>query len=575
MSRRICGCKDDNMQNKRLLLKKFKESRVTDDGKTIYVGVVFHICYQNYVKADVELDVKYSIDLLNKDFNKQCSNFNNGAGKYVDLTLKKTYDDYVALADTCNIEFYTVDIKYVSLGAQSSSNISVLDNNIKKASPVIESNKYLNLWIADLSGGLLGYAQFPWEHLPNTDGIVIAKATFGRKPSYAEFALNKTMTHEIGHWFGLYHTFQETFAYDGGIIDYQDGTTAEEIQEVKGDCVADTPPQSEPTYGNPLSTPTTWPSSKPIDETKTYRHMFMNFMDYSDDDALFMFTQDQKIKLRQMIQIYRPDILKNNPNPIPDPIPTIDPIFASATYNFETTSPGGWIGNLQLNGNTLMVTNSQISTTNYHSGTKCLRTRRTGQAELKVNLTGVKNVILTFFAIAANTNTCVWVRPVDSANWYSAKLETNNTYKQYTFNLPGPFDSIGNNHYILRFGTNNSSSVYSYFDDITVTNIAATAKMNIEKSKKAKDKSDDKNKKNKSIINKKTTKSTTSKKNKTLSSIKKTASTIINKKNKPIVDVDTDNKDVTNTTFIPQKDILVQDSNDTTLINNIRDKVIV
>ncbi len=77
-----------------------------------------------------------------------------------------------------------------------------------------------------------------------------------------EFSLNKTLTHEVGHWLGLYHTFQETFDYVGGNIDYADGNAAEEIEEKTGDCVTDTPPQAAPTYGNPLTTPNVWPSSK-------------------------------------------------------------------------------------------------------------------------------------------------------------------------------------------------------------------------------------------------------------------------------------------------------------------------
>jgi len=106
-----------------------------------------------------------------------------------------------------------------------------LDSNIKKVSPPVEPNRYLNLWIADFNNGLLAYAQFPWDNAPSTDGVVIAKGTFGRKPIYNEYNLNKTMTYEVGHWLGLYYTFQETFAYDGGNIDYQDGTQLKKLKK--------------------------------------------------------------------------------------------------------------------------------------------------------------------------------------------------------------------------------------------------------------------------------------------------------------------------------------------------------
>jgi len=171
----------------------------------------------------------------------------------------------------------------------------------------------------------------------------------------------------------------------------------------------------------------------------------MNYMDYSDDIALFIFTQDQKIKLRQMIHIYRPDILTNNPttNPTPTPDPTPEPTpttFTSAVYNFETTNPAGWIGSLQLLNNTSTSTNAQITSVNTHGGTKCLHTKKTGRGELIVNLTGVTNANLSLFIRAENYYTYVWVKPPGSTNWYSAKISSSYYYKQYTFSLPGPFN---------------------------------------------------------------------------------------------------------------------------------------
>lgn len=464
MVKRICGTHDDTITTKKILVQKYNNSKVPDDGNTIYVGIVFHICFKNFNKAEVEADVSHTIELMNKDFNKQTSNFNNGSNVYSDPSLKETYQQYLSLAQGCNIQFYQVDILYASLDVQSSSNTSVLDRNIKGASPAVESNKYLNIWVADLSSGLLGYAQFPWDNSPTTDGVVIAKGTFGRNPTYEQFDLNKTLTHECGHWFGLYHTFQETFAYGGGNINYIDGTSQQEAQEMKGDCVVDTPPQAEPTYGNPFETPTSWPTSKPIDEKQAYRHMFMDFMDYSDDIALFMFTKDQANKIRQMVHIYRPDILKNNPNePTPAPAPS-QPEF---TYNFETTAVGPWVRGLKLYNNNTAGTNAQVTTMSPHSGSKCLRTKSTARGELVGNFTGLKNLALSLYIKASNPYTYIWVKPPTSTTWYYAQIPVLSSYKQYTFNLPGPYDSIGSTHYAIRFGTNGRTT-YSYFDDIVV-----------------------------------------------------------------------------------------------------------
>jgi hypothetical protein len=288
-----------------MIINEIKNYKFRDNGNIIFIGVIFHICYSVIDKNDIDKEIEYTIECINRDFNKKCNNFDCGKDVYKDESLNKTYQEYTKLADTCNIIFYHVDTKYAILLQQTSSNISILDKNIKEKSPPINPEKYLNIWVVDFNNGLLGYAQFPWDINPKTDGVVVAKGVFGRRPEYPEFNLNKTFTHEIGHWLGLYHVFQETFEYQGGLIEEMSE------EEMKGDLVADTPPQGEPTYGNPFANPNYWPISKPLDEDKYYRHMFMNFMDYTDDIALFMFTHDQTIKIRQMIHLYRPMLLTN------------------------------------------------------------------------------------------------------------------------------------------------------------------------------------------------------------------------------------------------------------------------
>lgn len=480
---RICGCRDDTIQTKIELLQQWKKTKIpiNDDGKTIHIGVIFHICYRNYQTAVVVEDVGYTIDLLNKDFNKQCPNFNIGANVYKDPILKETYEKYLSVAQGCNIQFYKVNIIYKPIGTQTSMNISVLDQNIKYRSPPIEPSRYLNIWVVDFSNGLLGYSQFPWDQSPNTDGVVIARGTFGKNPTYSAFNLGKTLTHEIGHWLGLYHTFQETFNYKGGNIDYQDGSPEEEIQETKGDCIADTPPQAVPTTGNPFANPSFWPKSRPRDEDKEHYHMFMNFMDYSDDIALFMFTQDQAAKMRLMIHLYRPGILSSHTsNPPPTPTPVSDVI---AHYNFEDFS-GNWVGRLILY-NALNY-NAQVTTLTPYQGTRCLRTRRWGRGQLRINLFNVQGVVkLSMFIKAIHPDTRIWLRPPRQARFYVVNIPVNQDhspkgrdsrstgddgYKQYLVTLPRPYSFHLSDYYTIMFGTNGQSSNYSYFDEIKILN---------------------------------------------------------------------------------------------------------
>ena len=393
--KRCCGCKDLTLATRQKLLRDFTAGKINidDDGNPINIEVVFHICFHGYVESEVILDVSHTIDLLNKDFAKNPNNFNQGQGIYSG-SKANTYNNYLALAADSKITFTTDRIIYSPISSQGSNNISTLDNNIKGASPPVNPTSKLNIWVVNFTSGLLGYAQFPWElnTYPTTDGTVISKGTFGRSPSYSDFALGKTLTHEVGHWLGLYHTFQATFNYQGGDIDYMDGNASEEVQEMKGDCVADTPPQGNPTYGNPLTNPNSWPSSSPSDESNSFRHMFMNYMDYSDDVAMFMFTEDQVIKMRLLIYLYRPNLLSSVPdNPSPRPA------FKKLYHGFESTNGtnSGWASNWKFLNTSRRSKNAIILRSSKRAliGGRSLRVRRNGRAEISADLTNTDDII--------------------------------------------------------------------------------------------------------------------------------------------------------------------------------------
>ncbi|SKB29642.1 Por secretion system C-terminal sorting domain-containing protein [Parapedobacter luteus] len=138
------------------------------------------------------------------------------------------------------------------------------------------TDRYLNIWVCNLAGDLLGYAQFPHYYAtdPNTDGVVVTTTAFGRTGNVlAPFHLGRTATHEVGHWLNLRHIWGD-YVGCGGV----------------GDEVADTPDQNDARTGCP---------SFPQISCGT-NDMFMNYMDYTNDGCMNIFTLGQRNRMRAL-----------------------------------------------------------------------------------------------------------------------------------------------------------------------------------------------------------------------------------------------------------------------------------
>lgn len=166
------------------------------------------------------------------------------------------------------------------------ANTTYIDNTIKPAT-IWNPLLYCNIWVLNLGGGLLGYATFPTgtgltgitgNGSSTTDGVVIGYSYFGDvgtlSPPYNK---GRTTTHEIGHWLGLRHI-------DG---DSNCGT----------DYVADTPTQDQ-LHGGCISSSTPYHVNACGAGTSPNGEMTMNFMDYTDDACMYMFTNGQSARFQ-------------------------------------------------------------------------------------------------------------------------------------------------------------------------------------------------------------------------------------------------------------------------------------
>lgn len=158
-----------------------------------------------------------------------------------------------------------------------------------------DPTKYLNIYVVNLEGSTLGFASFPDELSsdPENDGVVIRYEAFGYigTAGSGDFSVNdlgRTGTHEVGHWLSLRHIWGDAFCGD--------------------DLVEDTEPAEEPNFNCP---------EFPHNEfngcgTEDFGEMYMNYMDYVDDNCMNMFTYGQAIKMYAAIENLRPGLITSN-----------------------------------------------------------------------------------------------------------------------------------------------------------------------------------------------------------------------------------------------------------------------
>lgn len=253
----------NHIAREKIKKKKGKKTPAIQESLTLNIPVYVHIVYNSEQENISVQQIQSQIAVLNADY----------AGVNSEIKANKVPSEFKSLVANTGISF-SWNTSHIVRKKSSRTYWSTTDD-VKFAnrggSDAYRPAEYLNIWICNIGGGDLAYAQFPGG-APASDGIVISPQFVGTT-GYLQAPFNKgrTLTHEIGHWLNLKHIWGD------GDCSADDG-------------VADTPPSDRPNYGCPAY-PTLHCSAN---------NMSMNFMDYSDDACMYMFTPGQRSRMHAL-----------------------------------------------------------------------------------------------------------------------------------------------------------------------------------------------------------------------------------------------------------------------------------
>jgi hypothetical protein len=223
----------------------------------IEIPVVFNVLYKTAAQNVSLAQLQSQIDVLNEDF----------SATNADVNLTSTYN--TVKAGNINVRFVLDQVKRRSTTKSSWGTNDAMKKSAQGIPPTSPTTK-LNIWVCNMGGGILGYAQFPGGSSA-TDGVVLDDNATGRTgTAAAPFNKGRTATHEVGHWLNLRHIWGDA--------------------NCGNDLVGDTPTHNTANYGCPAAGHKSTCSGTPVEMT-------MNYMDYTDDACMYMFSAGQETRM--------------------------------------------------------------------------------------------------------------------------------------------------------------------------------------------------------------------------------------------------------------------------------------
>jgi len=238
-------------------------------GEIYTIPVVVHIVQSNITVSEIQ--IQSQLDVLNEDLRRMNSDTSNLNPQFNGLGADSELEFCLAVRDPDGLPHS--GITYTTTSSSSFGTDDGIKFDASGGKDAWPSDQYMNMWVGSLTGGLLGYAQFPGGD-PATDGVVITTSYFGTEGvGVTPASYGRTATHEVGHWLNLRHT-------------WGDGDCSVD------DLVSDTPNCDSQNWQS-------FPACTNITQCTNTR-MIENYMDYSDDGCMNIYTVGQKNRMRAL-----------------------------------------------------------------------------------------------------------------------------------------------------------------------------------------------------------------------------------------------------------------------------------
>ncbi len=408
-------------------------NRSRSNRNIVTIPVVIHIVLpQGQLNTITARDVASQIDAMNEDYRRQ----NVDGNKTPAMFLPDAADAEIqfVLAKRTPDNQYTTGILYEPnpITEWDGSQFELLKQT---AWP---KEKYLNIWVCKIANSIIGYATFPVS--TETDGIIIASRAFGRIGTYLSpiYNLGRTGTHETAHWLNCYH------------INGDDGT-----QCTGSDFCDDTPNQAGQNYGCPTF---------PHPSCGNVSDMFMNFLDYTRDSCMNIFTNCQKQRMWATLNTSRNTLLNSN-TVTPPSIPIKDIAISGIIYPSGNVTKRSIAPQIRLLNNGSLDIDSCI----IHYG---FLNQDVAEYKWKGKITSMQSEIVVLPKIMDSIGYSIFMCYVTNLNEGVAEADTVNNFMSRRIYVPADAAKDTISEYVLIY-PNPSSGVYTLkFDSLVLNNFS-------------------------------------------------------------------------------------------------------